>query len=84
MVNDEIGVVDNAHRDDRRAATIAAINTGCWKMRAMLGQLVKKGRVPRQKSAIPTCSPRPELNAAARPPDRLDERLVIRISHKPK
>jgi hypothetical protein len=35
-----------------RAATIAAIITGSWKMRAMLGQLVKKGRVPRQKSAI--------------------------------
>ena len=48
-----------------RAATIAAIITGRWRMRAMPGQLDKKGRVPRQKSAIPTCSVRPELNARA-------------------
>jgi hypothetical protein len=39
-----------------RAATMAARITGCWKMRGMLRQLVKEGRVPRQKSAIPTCS----------------------------
>jgi hypothetical protein len=83
MVNDEIGVVDNAHRDDRKGRDYCSDKHGLLES-AMLGQLVKKGRVPRQKSAIPTCSPRPELNAAARPPDRLDERLVIRISHKPK
>jgi hypothetical protein len=43
MVNDEIGVVDDAIVIIESAATIAAIITGRWKMRVMFRQLVEKG-----------------------------------------